>query len=62
MVNSELNIGVIVQLQSGGPVLTVVHQTPYVNTFGYFDNLGVYHTFEVPNREVNDAAFKEGAK
>lgn len=59
MNDSEIKVGGIVRLQGGGPILTLVSQTPYFNTFGYFDNNGIYHTFEVPNKKVSDDAFKD---
>ena len=58
MENSEIVIGGVVRLQSGGPILTLVNQTPYMNIFGYFDSLGTYHTLEIPNRKECDNAFK----
>jgi len=58
MTDSEIVIGGVVRLQSGGPILTLVSQTPYINIFGYFDNLGVYRTLEIPNRKECDNAFK----
>lgn len=58
MSTSEIKIGGVVRLQSGGPILTLVNQTPHLNTFAYFDNTGVYHTLELPNSYKNDEAFK----
>ena len=59
MNTSEILIGGIVKLKSGGPVLTLVNQTPYTNIFGYFDSNQVYHTMEIPNRKECDNAFKD---
>lgn len=55
---SEIKIGGLVKLNGGGPILTLVGKTDYINTFAYFDNNGIYRTLELPNNYDNDQALK----